>query len=313
MNPVNHIHDSRFVVVDAESGRRLDRLVSERVETLSRSYAARLIKEGRVCVGGTRRKPGYHVVAGETVSYTIPPPQAIPTAPEPVDIDFLYEDTHIVVINKRPGQVVHPAPGHSGGTIVNGLLHHCPDIAAIGGELRPGIVHRLDKDTSGVLVAAKNQVAQERLSAQFRERTLRKRYLALVNGVVAEDGGVVDFSIGRHPVHRKKMSVRSRRPRNARTRWTIRERFTGASLVEVDLQTGRTHQIRVHMAAIGHPVVGDAVYGRRRGKGAPRQMLHAWKIRLEHPATLQTVSFEAPIPADMAAVIVAMRGKEKPF
>jgi 23S rRNA pseudouridine1911/1915/1917 synthase len=307
MDPVNHTQDPQFVVIEAETGRRLDQVVSERVAALSRSYAARLIKDGRVCVEGTRRKQGYRVTAGETITYTIPAPEAVSTLAEPVEIDFLYEDSHIVVINKRPGQVVHPSPGHTGGTIVNGLLYHCPDIAGIGGEVRPGIVHRLDKDTSGVLVVAKNQIAHERLADQFKKRTLRKRYLALLKGVLPADSGVVDLPIGRHPVDRKKMSVKSRRGRNALTRWKIRERLVGASLVEVDLHTGRTHQIRVHMTAMGHPVVGDAVYGRPRGEGVHRQMLHAWKIRLVHPATLQTVSFEAPLPADMAAVIETYR------
>jgi len=214
--------------------------------------------------------------------------------------------------------VVHPAPGHHSGTLVNALLYHCPKLNGIGGALRPGIVHRLDKDTSGVLVVAKNDSTHIHLSKQFRSRQVKKKYLALVYGKLESDSGSVSFPIGRHPVDRKKMSTNSRKSREAETTWQIRERFEAASLIEVNLKTGRTHQIRVHCAAIRHPVVGDKVYGpRKRGKNIiydknliesiPRQMLHAWRIELTHPKTEEMVSFEAPIPSDMQTLITVLR------
>ena len=214
--------------------------------------------------------------------------------------------------------MVHPAPGHHSGTLVNALLYHCPKLEGIGGALRPGIVHRLDKDTSGVLVVAKNDRAHLNLSRQFKSRQVKKKYLALVYGKMESDSGSVSLPIGRHPVDRKKMSTNSRKSRVAETTWQIRERFESASLIEVDLKTGRTHQIRVHCAAIKHPVIGDKVYGpRKTGRNAtygkhifesiPRQMLHAWRIELTHPVTEAMVSFEAPIPTDMQAVIAALR------
>jgi len=226
----------------------------------------------------------------------------------------------MVVINKQPGLVVHPAPGHTSGTLVNALLYHCSALGGIGGKIRPGIVHRLDKDTSGVLVAAKNDAAHLQLARQFKSREVQKRYLAMVHGRVKEDRGSVVLSIGRHPVDRKKMSTRSRKARGAETRWKVRERLDGVTLLELDLKTGRTHQIRVHCAAIGHPVVGDSVYGGRRrldlsGKGqngslpikVARQMLHARWLQLAHPVTEALMSFEAPLPADMAGLIEVLR------
>jgi 23S rRNA pseudouridine1911/1915/1917 synthase len=264
------------------------------------------------------RKPGYRIKTGDEICGCIPPPTPILSKPESISIDILHEDDDIVVINKQPGLVVHPAPGHHSGTLVNALLYHCPKLEGIGGALRPGIVHRLDKDTSGVLVVAKNDRAHHHLSRQFKSRRVKKEYLALVYGKMESDSGSVSLPIGRHPVDRKKMSTNSRKSRVAETTWQIRERFELASLIEINLKTGRTHQIRVHCAAIKHPVMGDNVYGpRKTGKNVtygknlfgsvPRQMLHAWRIMLTHPATEAMVSFEAPIPSDMQAVITALR------
>jgi 23S rRNA pseudouridine1911/1915/1917 synthase len=303
-----------------DAGKRLDVLVAARLSDHSRSYIAHLITCGRIKVNGKIIKPGCRVKSGDQVEGSIPPPEPLTFRPEPIPIEILFEDEQMIVINKQPGLVVHPAPGHSSGTLVNALLYHCPTLGGIGGKIRPGIVHRLDKDTSGVLVVAKNDTAHHRLAGQFKSREVQKQYLALVHGNIKEDSGTVAFSIGRHPVDRKKMSTRSRKARGAETRWKVRERFDGVTLLELDLKTGRTHQIRVHCAAIGHPVVGDPVYGGRRrldlsGSGknpllqitADRQMLHAWRLQFAHPLIEKHLSFEAPLPADMLGLIETLR------
>lgn len=313
------------ILVDMiDAGKRLDVLVASRFSDLSRSFFAHLIIDGRIKVQGKIMKPGYRVKSGDQVEGIIPPPELLTFRPEPIPIEILFEDEHMIVINKQPGLVVHPAPGHSSGTLVNALLYHCPTLGSIGGKIRPGIVHRLDKETSGVLVVAKNDAAHHHLAGQFKSREVKKRYLALVHGYVKEDRGTVDFSIGRHPVDRKKMSTRSRKARGAETRWKVKERFDGVTLLDLDLKTGRTHQIRVHCAAIGHPVVGDAVYGGRRrldlsGKGksvlsqikVTRQMLHAQCLQFVHPVTKEDMSFRAPLPDDMAGLIEALRNRTK--
>ncbi|MBU4186274.1 MAG: RluA family pseudouridine synthase, partial [Proteobacteria bacterium] len=242
----------------------------------------------------------------------IPPPEPVLSEPEPHDIDILYEDTHIIIINKEPGLVVHPAPGHNKGTLVNRLLYHCPELEGIGGKLRPGIVHRLDKDTSGTMVVAKNDAAHINLAAQFKSRKIKKIYLALVHGVVKSESGSISLPIGRHPSDRKKISTVSRKSRSAKTFWKVIERFNGATFLELDLKTGRTHQIRVHCAAINHPIVGDPVYGGKKAAkklptSVPRQMLHAWQLEFTHPATGEVMSFESPIPQDMEKVIEMLR------
>ena len=265
-------------------------------------------------------KPGYRVKNGDQVKGIIPPPEPLTFRPEPIPIEILFEDDQMIVVNKQPGLVVHPAPGHYSGTLVNALLYHCPTLGSIGGKIRPGIVHRLDKDTSGVLVVARNDAAHHHLARQFKSRQVKKRYLALVHGQVKGESGTVAFPIGRHPVDRKKMSTRSRKARGAETRWKVKERFDGVTLLDLDLKTGRTHQIRVHCAAIGHPVVGDAVYGGRRRLAisgsrenvspqikVARQMLHAQFLQLVHPEDQRPMSFEAPLPADMAELIEAFR------
>jgi 23S rRNA pseudouridine1911/1915/1917 synthase len=307
-----------ILVESPDSGKRLDRYIASCISDCSRSIATHLIRTGKIRVQGMVRKPGYRVKTGDEISGCIPPPEPVLFKPEPIPIEILHEDDEIIVINKQPGIVVHPAPGHHSGTLVNALLHHCPRLNGIGGALRPGIVHRLDKDTSGVLVVAKNDRAHIHLSRQFKSRRVKKEYLALVYGKMEPDSGSVSLPIGRHPVDRKKMSTNSRKCRVAETMWQTRERFELASLIEVNLKTGRTHQIRVHCAAIKHPVMGDKVYGpRKRGKNVtynknliesiPRQMLHAWRIGLTHPVTEKMVSFEAPIPSDMQTILNALR------
>ena len=259
---------------------------------------------------------------GETINGKIDPPETQAFTAQDIDISVLHEDDEILVIDKAPGMVVHPAPGHSQGTLVNALMHHCPDLTGISGSLRPGIVHRLDKDTSGVLVVAKTSFAMQNLADQFKSRSVRKRYLAIVYGAPELDCGEIDLPIGRHPVDRKKMSVTTRSPRSALTYWHVRERYNGACLLELDIRTGRTHQIRVHCMAMGHPVVGDPVYGhrgdlKRFGLTNPekeklissirRQMLHAWKLRITHPVSGETLFFEAPLPEDMALALDCLK------
>ena len=307
--------EHRFTLsVPADSDQRLDTLVSAHINECSRSLAADLIRKGHIRVGTETKKPGYRPKPGEVIRGCIPRPEPISCEPEPVPLAILFEDRDLIIIDKAPGLVVHPAPGHDSGTIVHGLLHHCPDLEGIGGELRPGIVHRLDRDTSGILVVAKNGPALAGLAAQFKARTVRKRYLALVHGEVKRDFGSISLPIGRHPTDRKRMSTISKSGKPAETRWKVRERYTGATLLDVDLMTGRTHQIRVHCAAIRHPVIGDPVYGGRPDRHLPpqvfdilkspsRQMLHAQRIGFKHPRTDLPLSFQSPPPSDMRRLI----------
>jgi 23S rRNA pseudouridine1911/1915/1917 synthase len=311
----------------SDEGKRLDAFLFSHLPDCSRSYAAQLVSRNEILVNGLNKKPGYRIHAGDRVEGCIPPPALTGLEPEPIPIDVIFQDHHLIVINKQPGLVVHPAPGHDSGTLVNALLYHCPDIEPIGGELRPGIVHRLDKDTSGVMVVAKTARALEALSAQFKSRSVRKIYLALAHGLLQDDAGSIDLPIGRHPIDRKRMSTVSRKPRRAETRWRVRERLKGMTLLELELKTGRTHQIRVHCAAIGHPIVGDPVYRRRKCgirfnpgdqlesegslhcqiQAAGRQMLHACRLEFAHPQTGRRMAFEASPPTDMQTVIDALK------
>ena len=315
-----------IIVEESDTGRRLDTVVASRLSDCSRSLAATLIANQTILVDQQAKKPGYRIKSGDRIQGHIPPPELVDYEPEPIPLQILYQDSHIIVINKRPGIVVHPAPGHSSGTLVNALLFHCPDLGAIGGEIRPGIVHRLDKDTTGTMVVAKNAAAQEELSRQFKAREVQKKYLALVYGDVKSETGDIKLPIGRHPVDRKRMSTITRKGRAAETAWKVRERLDGITLLELNLKTGRTHQIRVHCASIGHPVVGDPVYRSRKLltnlrdnlsnhpspaiaalKSADRQLLHAWQLGLTHPESGKYMTFEAPLPADMEALIAELR------
>jgi 23S rRNA pseudouridine1911/1915/1917 synthase len=293
-----------------DAGKRLDVLLSSQLSGCSRSHIANLVLDKKIRVNGTFKKPGYRVKTGDEIRGIITPPENISFAPEPIEIDFLYEDKDLIVINKQPGLVVHPAAGHYSGTLVNALLYHRPGICCVGEEFRPGIVHRLDKDTSGALVVAKNTAAHDHLTAQFKSRKVQKTYLAIVYGEMSTDAGVISAPIGRHPVHRKRMSTKSRKSRPAETHWKVTDRFEGLTLLEFNLKTGRTHQIRVHCAAINHPIVGDPVYSGRKAKSnlpkpvaaiikvTSRQMLHAWQLGLSHPTSNKMVTFEAPLPPD---------------
>jgi len=311
-----------FRVDYAQAGARLDSLVATEIDHCSRSFAATLIRQGCISVDGSTKKPGYVVKAGETVSGKVSPPEVSSFLPENIPLQILYEDSELLVVNKAPGMVVHPAPGHSRGTLVNALVYHCPDLTGISGSLRPGIVHRLDKGTSGALVVAKNSRAMHHLAAQFKSREVRKKYLALIYGIPGDDAGSLDNPIGRHPVDRKKMSVTTHTPRSALTHWRVRERYAGASLLELDIHTGRTHQIRVHCKTMGHPVIGDPVYGNRGDKKRlalispeliqavmklDRQMLHAWRLSFVHPVTTKKIIVEASMPPDMVQLIDRFR------
>ncbi len=291
-------------------GERLDRYLTARLPALSRSAIQRLIEGGEVLVNGAPSRPAYKVRAGDALLVRIPPPEPTELLPEPIPLDIVYEDEALIVINKPAGLVVHPGAGNPRGTLVNALLYHCPTLE-VGGAVRPGIVHRLDKDTSGLLVVAKNDAAHQGLQQQFKRREVRKRYVALVSGAVSAVSGSINAPIGRHPVQRIKMAV-VEGGREARTRWTVRTRYVDAAgrpytLLDVDLETGRTHQIRVHLAWLGYPLVGDALYGPARAPlAAPRQCLHAAALSFTHPLSGAALSFTAPLPADFAAVLAQL-------
>lgn len=305
-----------------ESGMRLDAYLSSHLDACSRSRASDLIRQGNVLVDGCRRKTGYKVKSDERITGTVPAPASLDLAAEPIPLDVLFEDRHLLVLNKPAGIVVHPSAGHPNGTLVNGLLYHCPDLDGIGAEKRPGIVHRLDKDTTGVLVVAKNDDAHQHLSGQFKARRVNKEYLALVAGVPAQSEGLIELPLGRHRQERKKMAVVGYGGREAVTLWRTKERFSGAALLTVTLRTGRTHQIRVHCLSLGHPILGDPVYGRRRSvlrlaRTVPglydivhplkRQMLHARRLEFTHPIDGERLVFEAELPEDMQSTLDALR------
>ena len=305
-----------------ENGQRLDILVADRLQNCSRSFAAQIIRQGYVLVDGRRCKPSYKVKSKEQIIGQLPTPQPVDLIPESLDLDILYEDHDVLVINKPAGMVVHPAAGHDQGTLVHGILHHCPDLSGIGLEKRPGIVHRLDKETSGVILIAKNTHSLHHLARQFKERWVEKKYFALVHGEFLTENGEIDLPIGRHPSDRKKMSTHSNRPRHALSLWRISDRFADVSLLEIIIKTGRTHQIRVHCHAIGHPIVGDSVY-RSKGelkrlaqnrpalfqilKKAKRQMLHAFQITFIHPTKEELQTFQASLAEDMADMLKNLR------
>jgi 23S rRNA pseudouridine1911/1915/1917 synthase len=308
-----------WIVPQGEAGQRLDSALTRLPLKISRSQWKRLINEGMVRIGESIPQPSHTVKPGEEVIIEIPPPEPLTVQPEDIPLDILYEDGALVVINKPAGLVVHPGAGHAEHTLVNALLHHCPDLTGIGGKQRPGIVHRLDKETSGLLVAAKTDQAHQSLSLQIKERKVNRRYIALVYGSLTQDKGEVHTLIGRHPVDRKIMSIHPRRGRDAITYWRVKERFIDFTLLELQLGTGRTHQIRVHMSSINHPVVGDRVYGRNRLphitplelKSAiadlPGQALHAQALGFCHPETGECLEFSAPPPEVIQRILDILR------
>ncbi len=279
-------------------GERADLFLSRQLEKLTRSAAQRLLEEGLVERAGKALKKNDKLKAGDSLTVTLPQPEPMDALPEDIPLDIAYEDDHVIVINKPVGLVVHPAPGHARGTMVNALLHHCGDsLSGIGGQLRPGIVHRIDRDTSGLIIAAKNDEAHLSLSRQLEDHSLYREYEALVEGNLREEEGVIDAPIGRHPRERKQMAIDRQNGRRAVTHWKVLARYPGCTHVSCRLETGRTHQIRVHFQSIGHPVLGDPVYGRKGPiKGLMGQCLHAKSLGFVHPATGEEVSLSCPLP-----------------
>jgi len=313
-----------ILVTAKNQGRRLDQFLSETDLNLSRSQAKSLIEKHHIFLNQKPTKPSAHIKAGDTVSGTLPKPSPLSLKPEPIPLTILYEDSSIIVIDKPSGMVVHPAYGNPSGTLVNALLYHCKDLGGINGVLRPGIVHRLDKNTSGVMVVAKDDEAFHQLTKQFKNRTVEKVYFAIVYGKFRQNEGLIDSAIGRHPSERKKMSTRTKKGRAAITRWNKLEEFDSCTLLEIFPQTGRTHQIRVHLSSIGHPLLGDPLYGRKGRPGAihdpvlkecvkrmNRQALHAHRLEFDHPRTGERVQFFSPIPHDMKEVLEWLRSQTK--
>ncbi len=301
-----------FKLSATEKGERVDRFIAQALPDLSRSAVQRLIDEGQVTVNdAVLTQAAYKLRAGDAIVVRVPPPVPATVTPEALPLDILYEDADMLVLNKAAGMVVHPGAGNLSGTLVNAVLAHCPDLTGIGGEIRPGVVHRLDKDTSGVLVIAKHDQAIRALQRQFKQRTVEKHYIALLNGMLAQSEGIIDAPIGRHKVHRQKMAVIAN-GKSARTRWRVLAHYRDAqnhpyTLALVDLLTGRTHQIRVHFAWLGYPLVGDATYGPPHApRIAPRQFLHAQELHLTHPITGVALTFSVPLPPDLQAVLDAL-------
>jgi 23S rRNA pseudouridine1911/1915/1917 synthase len=295
----------------AEGGQRLDVYIAGAADRISRSQAQKLLAEGRVTVNGSPARPSYKVNAGDRIAVAIPDPEPLTLAAEDIPLAVIYEDSDIIVIDKPRGMVVHPAAGNYTGTLVNALLRHCTDLSGINGTLRPGIVHRLDKDTTGLLVVAKNDLAHSGLTEQIKRRTVKKLYFALVTGNLRENTGLIDAPIGRSRADRKRMAV-VEGGRRAVTRFRVIERFGRYTLVEAQLETGRTHQIRVHFAYIGHPVIGDPVYGTRRQPfSLVGQALHAHTLGFVHPRTGESLEFSAPLPADLAALLASLREESR--
>jgi 23S rRNA pseudouridine1911/1915/1917 synthase len=292
-----------FIVSENDAKPRLDHFLAKRLPQYSRSRLQQLIRSGFVRLNGASTRPRQIVRAGDNIDIREPPVEQIETRPQQIPLDILFEDDDLIVINKPAGLTVHPGAGQREHTLVNALLSHCTTLSGIGGKERPGIVHRLDKDTSGCLVVAKNDLAHRELSRQFADRTVEKIYLALVAGKLRKPTGVIEESIGRHPVHRQRMSVTTKRGRTAKTEYRVVRSNEEASLIECRLHSGRTHQVRVHLHHLGHPVLGDKVYGARLVKDFPRQMLHAWKLGFRHPRTGEWKKFQASLPDDFKEAV----------
>ncbi|MBW2544613.1 MAG: RluA family pseudouridine synthase [Deltaproteobacteria bacterium] len=317
----------KFSVTPAERGERLDIFLSRKDVFVTRSQVKRAVEKGQILVNDIEVKPGHRLKNGDMILVHKKEPEECDIAPEEIPLDIIYEDAHILVVNKSHGMVVHPAAGNRRGTLVNALLFHCGDLSGIGGVKRPGIVHRLDKNTSGLMVVAKSDEAHIGLSKQFKEHLVKKTYRVLVHGDMKEEEGTIDLPIGRHPVDRKKMSTKSKRGKESLTRWSVEERYNVITLLSVRIETGRTHQIRVHLNAIGHPVVGDAVYGNSKRtiemirdtvqqvvlKKIRRQALHSSELCFTHPIAGNLVEFSSPLPDDMAWVCGALRASARKY
>lgn len=293
-----------FIIEEENLGYRVDQFLSDAIPELSRTYIKKLIEENSVLLNTASCKTSYKLQLGDEVKVEVPEPEELNIEAEDIDIDIVYEDDHVLVVNKKQGMVVHPAPGNYKGTLVNALLFHIKNLSDINGVLRPGIVHRIDKDTSGLLLVAKSDLAHKSLSFQLKEHTINRKYTALVEGNIQEENGTVDAPIGRHHSNRKQMTVTDKNSKSAITQFSVLRRFGKYTLIEAKLQTGRTHQIRVHMTYIGHPVVGDGTYGQKRqnvySKG---QLLHAHLIGFDHPSTGEYMEFTAELPGYFTKVL----------
>lgn len=296
-----------------QGGERIDRFLSEEIADLSRSYIQKLLKEGSISVNGKAVKANYKVNAGDEILVEIPEPEMPDILPEDIPLDILYEDDDILIVNKPKGMVVHPAPGHYSHTLVNAVLYHCGSrLSGINGVLRPGIVHRIDMDTTGSLLICKNDRAHQILAEELKEHSITRRYHAIVHGNLKEDTGTVNAPIGRHPVDRKKMSTKSSSGRHAVTHYRVLERFGDFTYIECELETGRTHQIRVHMSSIGHPILGDAVYGPARCPFRLQgQTLHAKILGIRHPSTGEYMEFDAPLPEYFSELLERLRKQRR--
>ena len=296
---------TRLTLTADRPGERADALVCRLVPNLTRSAAQRLLERGAVTSAGRPVRKNDRPAPGDVLEVVLPDPEPIDVRPQDIPLDVVYEDGDVIVVNKPVGLVVHPAPGHPDGTLVNALLYHCgTSLSGINGELRPGIVHRIDRDTSGLIIAAKNDRAHLALAAQLQDHSLARTYEAVAVGGLREDSGTVDAPIGRHPVDRKKMAIDRKNGREAVTHWSVLARYPGYTHVECRLETGRTHQIRVHLASIGHPLLGDVVYGAKKPvPGLAGQCLHARRLRFVHPATGETVELECPLPEWFQAIL----------
>ncbi|MCR5576654.1 MAG: RluA family pseudouridine synthase [Oscillospiraceae bacterium] len=300
--------ENRIQVPAEESGERIDALLARTFPALSRSLIQRCMEEGAVTVDGRPVKKSARAEAGTVIELILPETEELPLVPQELPLDIVYEDRDLIVVNKARGMVVHPAPGHPDGTLVNALLFHCGDtLSGIGGCKRPGIVHRIDKDTSGLLAAAKTDAAHRGLAEQLSDHSLAREYEALCCGSFREDAGTVDRPIGRCPTDRKRMAVTEKNSRSAVTHWQVLARYRGYTLVQCRLETGRTHQIRVHMASIGHPLLGDGLYGAKcPDKGLEGQCLHARRLRFTHPVSGEEMQFEAPLPEYFTEVLAKL-------
>ena len=294
----------RLRASEESKNQRLDAFLASSLDGLTRSQATRLIESGEVAVNGKAVSKSYKLAGGETVAVTLPAPEPVEAVPQDIPLDVVYEDADVIVVNKPSGMVVHPAPGHPDGTLVNALLYHCAGtLSGVGGALRPGIVHRIDRDTSGLIIAAKNDAAHQYLSAQLADHTLARTYECIVVGALREDRGTVDAPIARHPTDRKRMAVVAG-GREAVTHWEVIARYPGYTHVRCRLETGRTHQIRVHMAYIGHPILGDTVYGAKKEvPGLTGQCLHAVGLRFLHPRTHEVVELSCPLPEEFTRML----------
>lgn len=299
-----------WIAENHEAKTRIDKYIAEGLgEEASRSQVQLWITEGHARVNGSPVKSNYKLSAGDRISLVIPEPEAVEIVPEDISLEIAHEDRDVIVVNKPRGMVVHPAPGHSSGTLVNALMFHCKDLSGINGELRPGIVHRIDKDTSGLIMAAKNDKAHASLAAQLKDHSVTRRYYAIVHGNISHDQGTIDAPIGRDPHDRKLYTVTDRNSKHAVTHFSVLERFGDYNLLELKLETGRTHQIRVHMKYIGHPLVGDPVYGRSKGLKMEGQALHAAILGFIHPSTGEYMEFSAPLPEDMEELLTVLRSR----